>query len=151
MQVQIAPQKMPISRLWPHIFRGIELRRTAELWNMASAPQGSVVFDSLPAALEAFSPLRPILITEKFEFGTERTMLLRCVGGAFGFEGAGKGCLLRAGSARRGEHPIYLTPVFSLCPWRRTNASPDSPPENARFPTLAAQFSPCGPIKTALA
>jgi hypothetical protein len=58
---------------------GIELRSADKRWTVSSASPGAGInFKSLSDALMAHLPLRPVLVTEKRNFGGDLTLLLRC-------------------------------------------------------------------------
>lgn len=58
--------------------QGVELRLLANRWEVSSAPAGEkIVFPTLQAAMTALAPLRPLLVTEKRNFGGDLTLLLR--------------------------------------------------------------------------
>ena len=58
---------------------GVELRSANEGWTVSSAPAGAGInFKSLSEAVAAHSPFRPVLVTEKRNFGGDLTLLLRC-------------------------------------------------------------------------
>jgi hypothetical protein len=58
--------------------KGVEIRLVANRWELSSAPPcEKATFSTFQAAVAALSPLRPLLITEKRNFGGDLTLLLR--------------------------------------------------------------------------